>query len=73
MWETKIEGQRRKWKLRAVLAGVFIVGGVIVGLAHFWPWETLREITKEIGVAFMVAAILGVTIDEASKNELIRD
>jgi hypothetical protein len=64
---------KTKWKLRGVLAGVFIAGGVIVWLAHFWPWETLQDITKEVGVAFMVAAILGVTIDETSKNELIRD
>jgi hypothetical protein len=52
---------------------VAIVGIVIVLLSHFLPWETLREITKEIGVAFIVAAILGLAIDEASKRELIRN
>ena len=58
-----------EWKPRRVLIGVFLFGLLIVWISHLWGWE----ITKEIGVAFMVAAILGVTIDEASRNELIRN
>jgi hypothetical protein len=57
------------WKPRRVLIGVLLFGLLIVWLSHLWSWE----VTKEIGVAFMVAAILGLTIDEASKNELIRN
>jgi hypothetical protein len=68
MWDWFIE-LWAEWRPRRVLIGVFLLGLLIVWLSHLWG----SEVTKEIGVAFMVAAILGVTIDEASKSELIRN
>jgi hypothetical protein len=69
-----VENQRwARWKGWGVLGLVFVIGALIVWASHHWFSETSKEITQEIGVAFMVAAILGLTIDQASKNELIRN
>jgi hypothetical protein len=64
---------KTKWKRRGVLIGVGIVGGLIVWLSHSWSSDIAKEITKEVGAAVIVAAIIGLSIDEALKNELIRD
>src|SRR5262245_37183276 len=62
-----------RWKRRGVLFGTFALGAVLVGTYQYLPWDWTHELTKEIGVAFLIAATLGVTIDELLKIDLVRD
>jgi hypothetical protein len=67
-----------EWKRRLILAGLFALGVLFIALAqHFpsrlWQHEILAEITKEIGIALVIAAVLGGTVDTAFKIELVRD
>ncbi len=56
-----------------VLLGFFILGGVLIFVPHYWGWHWDYGIISEIGVALLVAAILGFTIDRWLKAELRTD
>ena len=67
-----------EWKRRLILAGLFVLGVVLIALAQrfpSWLWlhEIFAEIAKEIGIALVIAAALGATVDTALKIELVRD
>jgi hypothetical protein len=67
-----------KFKRRLILAGLFALGVLFIALAnHFpsWLWQRdiFSEITKEIGIALVIAAALGATVDAALKIELVQD
>jgi hypothetical protein len=54
-----------------LVLGVFALLGVgLIVVPHYWAWQRDYGITSEIGVAFLVAAILGFTIDRWLKAEL---
>ena len=59
---------------RVILFVCFVVGIGCVALAgaHILG-ELLGDVVKEVGVAFMIAAVLGSTIDTLLKIELVRD
>ena len=61
-----------EWKLYGILAVTFLFG---LGLIYFLRDEKgiLGEVGKEIGVALMIAAILGATIDRFMKLSIYRD
>jgi hypothetical protein len=60
-------------RLWFVLGGLAAFGVVAIAGSHWVPWKWLEGVVKEIGVASLVAAILGLTVDQALKVELVRD
>jgi hypothetical protein len=62
--------RKARWKRRCVLLGTFISGAVLVTTYQYSPWDWTHELIKEIGVAFLIAATLGVTVDQVLKIEL---
>jgi hypothetical protein len=73
MTTEETEERYAKWKRRAILLASALFGIALISLSHFCPWEISRDIMKEIGVAFLIAAIIGATIDSILKVELLRD
>ena len=59
-------------KVRLALSALLLVGGGLQWVAQYTPPWSDRLIT-EMGVAFVVAAILGLTVDWALKAEFARD
>jgi len=63
---------------RRLLVGFFLLGLVAImasTLAHtedYWP-KLFWDVVAEVGKAFIVAAILGWAVDEALKNDLVRN
>lgn len=56
-----------------VLLSCFVAGLGLSVAPHIWEWRWDYGITREIGVALIVAAILGFTIDRWLKAELRTD
>jgi hypothetical protein len=62
------------WKRRFIIIGLFVLGVLFIALARqAWMHELLGEIAKEVGVALMIAAVLGGTFDSMLKIDLVRD
>lgn len=57
----------------AVLSAFLIAGMALIFSPHYWQWEWDYGIASEIGVALLVAAILGFTVDRWLKAELRTD
>src|ERR1700688_3977903 len=66
-------GLRGKIPPWLVLLGFLIAGLILIFVPHFWGIKWDYGITPEIGIAFLVAAILGFTIDRWLKAELRTD
>lgn len=62
-----------RFKRWGLLAAIFFVGVFLVAVAHEAPWPLLMKIVEEAGMALMIAAILGGTVDGLFKTELVRD
>jgi hypothetical protein len=62
-----------KWRRRGILLAVFILGVLLIKFFYLLPWEWTHEVVKEMGVALIIAATLGATVDELLKIELVRD
>jgi len=73
MTREELEERHAKWKRRGILLATALLGIGLIYLSHFCPSELGREITKEVGVAFLIAATIGATIDSILKVELLRD
>lgn len=59
-------------KVRVLLTGLLVAGAGFQWISPFtWPW--LAHLINEMGVALVVAAILGLTVDWALKAEFARD
>jgi hypothetical protein len=56
-----------------ILLALLVMGTALIFIPHFWEWTWDYGIAPEIGVAFLVAAILGLTIDRWLKAELRTD
>jgi hypothetical protein len=56
-----------------ILLTFLILGIVLILAPHYWEWKWDYGIIPEVGVAFLVAAILGFTIDRWMKAELRTD
>jgi hypothetical protein len=56
-----------------VLLGFLIVGAILIFVPHFSEWKSDYGIVPEIGVALVISAILGFTIDRWLKAELRTD
>jgi hypothetical protein len=56
-----------------ILLGFLLAGIVLISVPHFLDWRWDFGITPEIGIALLVAAILGFTIDRWLKAELRTD
>jgi hypothetical protein len=56
-----------------VLVGFLALGIALIFVPHFWEWKWDYGITPEIGIALLVAAILGFTVDRWLKAELRTD
>jgi hypothetical protein len=65
--------KKARWKRGAVLLITFAVGAGLVTFYGYSPWNWSHELIKEIGVAFLIAATLGTTVDQLMKVELVRD
>jgi len=63
----------RSLSLFTILAGVGVAGALMIWLSHSLPWQLAQEITKELGAAVLIAAILGITVDRGLKTELAKD
>jgi hypothetical protein len=57
----------------AVLAVFLLLGAILIFVPHFWEWRWDYEITSEVGVALLFAAILGFTIHRWMAAELSTD
>jgi hypothetical protein len=66
----RLGGKLPSW---ATLTVFLILGAALIFISHFYQWQRDYGITSEIGVAFLVAAILGFTIDRWMKAELRTD
>lgn len=55
------------------LLGFLVLGLGLVFVPHYWKWTWDFGITSEIGVAFLVASILGFTIDRWLKADIAAD
>jgi branched-subunit amino acid ABC-type transport system permease component len=53
-----------------VLGAFAFLGAVLIFVPHYWAWQWDFGIIPEVGVAFLVAAILGFTIDRWMKAAL---
>ena len=61
-----------RWRLRAILFGLLIAGGLLIYEAHqVWPW--LEPLVKEFGSALIVAAVISGTVDLFFKEEFARN
>jgi len=60
------------WKLYTLLLAVLVVGFVLVAESTGFE-ATKKELVKELGIALVVAAILGLTIDIFLKIRILRD
>ena len=63
----------RSLSLLTLLAGVGVLGALLIWLSHYLPWQLAQELTKEFGAAALIAAILGITVDRGLKTELAKD
>jgi hypothetical protein len=66
----KLGGKLPPW---AVLTLFLILGLVLIFIPRVLDWQWDRGIVSEIGIAFLVASILGFTIDRWLKAEIRRD
>ena len=66
----KFGGKLPPW---AVLFLFLVLGAALVFFPHFLEWQRDYGITSEIGIAFLVASILGFTIHRWMSAELRRD
>ena len=66
----KLSGKLPPW---AILALFLVLGLVLIFIPHFFEWRWDYGIVPEIGVAFVIASILGFTIDRWLKAETRRD
>jgi len=57
----------------AVLFVFLVLGAVLIFVPHFWEWQRDYGITSEIGIALLVASILGFTIHRWMSAELRTD
>jgi hypothetical protein len=61
-------------KLYLSLAALAALGGCVIAVSQYFVDQVvIREIVKELGVAALIAAALGLTVDQAMKAELVRD
>jgi hypothetical protein len=65
-----VGGKFPKW---LALSGFLVVGLALIIVPHFIEWWRDYGIASEIGIAFVVASILGFTIDRWLKAELRTD
>jgi hypothetical protein len=66
----KLSGKLPLW---AILALFLMLGLALIVIPHFFEWQWDYGITPEIGIALLVASILGFTIDRWMKAELRTD
>jgi hypothetical protein len=66
----KLSGKLPPW---AILALFLVLGLALIFIPHFFEWRWDYGITPEIGIALVVASILGFTIDRWMRAELRRD
>jgi hypothetical protein len=66
----KFRGKLPPW---AILAVFLVFGLALIFIPHFFEWRWDYGIVPEIGVALVVASILGFTIDRWLKAEIRRD
>jgi hypothetical protein len=55
------------------LAVAFVAGLICVIFSDELPYVRMQRVIEDIGIALIVASILGITIDRALKIELVRD
>lgn len=60
-------------RIRLVILLTFLLGVACIAGSHFIPYEWAESVVKEFGVAFVIAAVLGVLVDETLKLGLVRD
>lgn len=56
-----------------MLGAFFVFGIIFIVIPHLWNWSWDHGIISEIGIALLVASILGFTIDRWLKAELRTD
>jgi hypothetical protein len=64
------------YRLNRILGANFVLSVVCLVVAHqrfAWMSDTVNELIKEAGFAFLIAVILGVSVDQALKTEVVRD
>ena len=65
-----IRGRLPYWAVLTILA-VLGLTGIIVPALREWQWD--HGVVNELGVAFLIAAVLGTTIDRWMKTEIAAD
>jgi hypothetical protein len=72
--EDEMEVTSQDVKFWAIMAGFGVFGVLLITAVYFFPdqWILKRLLTLSIGEAFVVAAILGLTVDRYLKGDLIR-
>lgn len=67
--------QEINWRAIAILGAMAISGIslIIFGIGDWLPWHWLSEIVRELGTAFLIAAVLAFTVDTWLKQGLARD
>jgi hypothetical protein len=74
-----MEGSAEKWRFRELfwfylaLIGSAFFGLFLIYLSTQLPWELVKECVRDIGIAFVTAAILGVTIHIWLETNVVRD
>jgi uncharacterized transporter YbjL len=66
----KLSGKLPPW---AILALFLVLGLALIFIPHFFEWRWDYGIVPEIGVALVVASILGFTIDRWMRAEIRTD
>ena len=62
-------GLPSEWKLRISLVILLLIGSVLL----FIFGESLSHAIAEVGIALIIAAILGLTVDRALKTDLVQN
>jgi hypothetical protein len=62
-----------KWKMRTTLVAFALVGAALIWTWNRYELEWDHGVATELGVALIVAAILGFTIDGFLKTALAKD
>jgi hypothetical protein len=62
-----------RWRVRGTLLLTLLAGLALLITAPWWPWQFIQTVAAELGDALIIATVLGTTIDQILKTELIRD